>query len=144
MDVLQNPVLLPPEPPPFEAPAFAPNRTLAPEGTHTPTVTTQENLRVPPSPEHPTASEIEALEQRNFESENMAPSTIGIPELPELPSEERLKTALSEQFSVERFDRAIQTLKHYGPKEGLRRLKVSDPEAAKRIESVLLSPQENK
>ena len=97
-----------------------------------------------PSPERPAAFELQVPGRNDFESENTAPSTIGIPELPELPSEERLKTALSEQFSVERFNRAIQTLKHYGPKEGLRRLKVSDPEAAKRIESVLLSPQENK
>lgn len=147
IDVLQNPVPSRPELSPFvdmnEGPSPTAKGYSIPEGPYTPTIAPQENGRMP-NPEHSTAVKLESPAQSNFESENTAPSTIGIPELPELPSEERLKTALSEQFSVERFNRAIQTLKHYGPKEGLRQLKVSDPEAAKRIESVLLSPQENK
>lgn len=120
-----------------------PNGSSAPEGAYTPAMSLQENARIS-SPEPPTALERQASERNNFESENTAPAIIGIPELPELSAEEHLKTALSVEFSVERFNSAIQTLKHYGPEEGLRRLKVSDPEAAKRIENILLSPRENR
>lgn len=146
MDVLQNPVPLLPETSPFvdmnEVSDPPSNGSLTPEGTYMPAIAPEENVRIR-SPERPAASGLQVPGRNDFESENTAPSTIGIPELPELPSEERLKTILSEQFSVERFNSAIQTLNRYGPKEGFRRLKVSDPEVAKRIESVLLSPQEN-
>ena len=57
-----------------------------------------------------------------------------VPELPELPTEERLETALRERFSPERFNRAMQTLNQYGPEEGLRRLKNSDPDVATHVE----------
>ena len=65
------------------------------------------------------------------------------PEGPELPSEENLDTVLRQQFSPERFSRAMNTLNQYGPEEGLRRLKHSDPEVAKRIERLLPKRQEN-
>lgn len=64
----------------------------------------------------------------NIDEEHIEVST---PEEPELPSEENFETALREHFSPERFRRAIQTLNQYGPKEGIRRLKKSDPEVAK-------------
>ncbi len=125
-----------------EASPSTPNRSLTSEGTYTPAIAPRGNVRIP-NPERPAAFERQGPGRNDFESESTALSTIEIPELPEFPSEEYLKTALSEQFSLERFNRAMQTLNRYGPKEGLRRLKVSDPEVAKRIESTLRSPQAN-
>lgn len=55
-------------------------------------------------------------------------------EAPALPTEEELETTLSEQFSSERFERAMGTLERYGEEEGLRRLKEDDPEVAKQLE----------
>ena len=57
-----------------------------------------------------------------------------LPTLPEPSTREDIETALREQFSPERFERAMSTLERYGPEEGLRRLRESDPEAADRIE----------
>lgn len=62
-------------------------------------------------------------------------------EVADLLSEEGLETALREQFSPEHFNRALHILNQYGPEEGLRRLKDSDPELAKRIERVLSKQQ---
>ena len=45
-----------------------------------------------------------------------------------------LEASLKEQFSSERFERAMSTLDRYGPEEGLRRLRENDPEVAKQIE----------
>ncbi len=52
----------------------------------------------------------------------------------EVPTTERLQTALEGQFSPERSRRAMSTLTQYGTKEGLRRLKNDDPELASHIE----------
>ncbi len=46
----------------------------------------------------------------------------------------QLETVLKAQFSSERFERAMSTLERYGPEEGLRRLKESDPEVAKQVQ----------
>ena len=67
---------------------------------------------------------------------------IPVPEVPELPNREGLETALRTQFSPDRFTRAMNTLTEYGPEEGLRRLKVSDPEVAKQVEGLLPKQQE--
>ena len=48
-----------------------------------------------------------------------------------------ISTAFRDQFSTERFNRALQTLNQYGPEEGFRRLKESDPEVAKQLERLL-------
>lgn len=53
--------------------------------------------------------------------------------MPELPTEERMEAALHKQFQPQRLARAIETLNRYGPEEGLRRLKESDPEIAEQI-----------
>lgn len=66
--------------------------------------------------------------------ETLAPT---VPESPELPSRQRLESTLRNQFSPERFSRAMKTLTQYGPQEGLRRLKSSDPEVAKQVERLL-------
>ena len=60
--------------------------------------------------------------------------TNALPTLPVAPTGEELETALREQFSPEHFERALSTLERYGPEEGLRRLKESDPEVAKQVE----------
>lgn len=56
------------------------------------------------------------------------------PEPPALATSEALETTLSEQFSSERFKRAMDTLERYGPEEGLRRLRESDPEVAEQLQ----------
>lgn len=56
------------------------------------------------------------------------------PEPSSLPTDEELETTLRERFSSERFERAMSTLKRYGPEEGLRRLREDDPEIAEQIE----------
>ena len=63
--------------------------------------------------------------------------------LPELPSEENFEKVLRQRFSPERFNLALSTLNQYGPEEGLRRLKVSDPEIAKQVERLIEKNQEN-
>ena len=57
-------------------------------------------------------------------------------ERPNTPGEiqSNLETTLREEFSSERFERAISTLKRHGPEEGLRRLRENDPEVAERVE----------
>ena len=73
--------------------------------------------------------------------ETLAPTS---PESPELPTNQSFETALRTQFSPERFNRAVKTLNQYGPQEGLRRIKESDPEVAKQVERLLPKPQEQK
>ena len=73
--------------------------------------------------------------------ETLAPT---VPESPELPTNQDFETALRERFSPERFNRAMKTLNQYGPQEGLRRLKSSDPEVAKQVERLLPKRQEQK
>lgn len=57
--------------------------------------------------------------------------------------EMHIETSLREQFSPEQFNRAMQTLKQYGPEEGFRRIKASAPELAARIEHLLQKNQED-
>lgn len=64
-----------------------------------------------------------------------APGLSDVPKAPtDLPTVERLEISLKEQFSPERFERAMSTLERYGPEEGLRRLRENDPEVAKQVE----------
>ena len=64
-----------------------------------------------------------------------APELTDMPKTPtNLPTVEGLETSLKEQFSPERFERAMSTLERYGPEEGLRRLRENDPEVARQIE----------
>lgn len=66
------------------------------------------------------------------------PPDISINERPDTSSKvhSNLETTLKSQFSSERFERAMSTLERYGPEEGLRRLRESDPEVAKQVEKV--------
>ncbi len=57
----------------------------------------------------------------------------------ELPTEENIESQLREQLNPERFspqrlNQAMQTLNQYGPEEGVRRLRESDPEIAEIVE----------
>lgn len=56
------------------------------------------------------------------------------PDPPALPTEPEFENTLKERFSSDRFDRAMDTLERYGPEEGLRRLRESDPEIARQME----------
>ena len=51
----------------------------------------------------------------------------------QIPS--NLETTLKAQFSSERFEWAMSTLEQYGPEEGLRRLRESDPEVAQQVQN---------
>ena len=62
----------------------------------------------------------------------------------ELPTAESLETSLREQLSPERFTRAMSLLNHYGPQEGLQRLKETDPALASQIETQLQNRQTGK
>ena len=72
------------------------------------------------------------------------PTKPSLPEPPSIPSVEQLlatdaevEVSLREHFSPQRFNNAILTLDQYGPEEGLRRIKSSDPEVAKHIERLI-------
>ena len=63
------------------------------------------------------------------------PGLTDVPKTPtNLPTVKGLETSLKEQFSSERFNRAMSTLERYGLEEGIRRLRESDPEVAKQAE----------
>lgn len=61
-------------------------------------------------------------------------ATDALPPLPEPRTGKDIETTLREQFTSERFERAMSTLDRYGPEEGLRRLRENDPEVANQIE----------
>ena len=95
----------------------------------------------------------ELLEQKSSnivkDSESVeTPGTVGV-ELPqvhsvlELLTNESLEKSLRDSFSPARFNKAIETLNRYGPKEGLHRLKESDPKIATRLEHLIQRHQEN-
>ena len=66
-----------------------------------------------------------------------------LPKVSKLPTEVSLETALKERFSQKRFNTAMQTLNQYGPKEGIRRLKESDPEIATQVEHLIQKNKES-
>ena len=55
-------------------------------------------------------------------------------DIPGFPTEAQFQNTLRHHFSLERLDRAVETLNRYGSKDGLHRLKASDPEVAARLE----------
>ena len=59
-----------------------------------------------------------------------------------LPADGDFETVLRERFSPARLNRAVETLNRYGPEEGVRRLKASDPELAVQVERLLQKQQE--
>ena len=83
--------------------------------------------------EMPSFAEIETLPE-SFEAQFLERLET---EIPAFPTDAGLETQLRERFSPERFGTATQTLRRYGPEEGLRRLRASDPEVATHIERFL-------
>lgn len=63
-------------------------------------------------------------------------------DVPNLSTNADFEKTLRERFSPERFTTAMQTLTQYGPKEGIQRLKESDPEVAIQIERFLQPSKE--
>lgn len=59
-----------------------------------------------------------------------------------LATDAEVEVSLREHFSPQRFTNAISTLDQYGPEEGLRRIKASDPEVGKHIERLIRPKQE--
>ena len=55
----------------------------------------------------------------------------------QIPTAAKLESKISEQFNPERFSKAMETLNRYGPKEGIRRLKETDPAVAEQLERLL-------
>lgn len=52
-------------------------------------------------------------------------------------TQSNVEKVLREQFSSQRFNAAVQTLSQYGPQDGLRRLKESDPKIAIYVERLI-------
>ena len=113
------------------------NTEILPEGVPADTV---------PSPE--VAEERDPVEIPGRESADSVLTDQGSPVSPEQieraadeaiepPSMEQIETQLRDQFSPERFSRAMETLRREGPEEGLRRIKSSDPEMAVVLERLL-------
>ncbi|MDE0011125.1 MAG: hypothetical protein OXU36_08255 [Candidatus Poribacteria bacterium] len=76
------------------------------------------------------------------------PTKPSLPKPPTMPSASQLlatdaevEVSLREYFSPRRFNKAISTLDQYGPEEGLRRIKESDPEVGKHIERFIRPKQ---
>ena len=61
--------------------------------------------------------------------------------MPKIPTVETLESKISEQFNPERYSKAMETLNRYGPEEGIRRLKETDPAVAEQIERLLKKDQ---
>lgn len=73
--------------------------------------------------------------------------TVDTLEPPELPTDESIEKQLRahfdpERFSLQRLSAAMQTLNRYGPEEGSRRLKATDPEIAEYVKRILRKQQE--
>ena len=92
------------------------------------------------SEEMPTLEDLEQTSQTVAEIETELLKTF-FPDVPALPTEASIENALSKQFSVQRLSTAMQTLSQYGSKEGMQRLKESDPEVAKHVEQFLQKRQ---
>ena len=96
--------------------------------------------RQTPANTHPLSEDI-LSDDVNTQQAGIETLTPTVPVSPELPTNSRLETELRTHFSPDRFNRAMNTLNQYGPKEGLRRLKDSDPEVAKQVERLLPKTQ---
>ena len=65
-----------------------------------------------------------------------------IPDISEFPTKTQFQNTLRQHFSPERLNRTLETLNRYGFKEGLHRLKASDPEVAARLERLIQPDKE--
>lgn len=139
IQVLQNPVpsLIEQTPEPVVSEIEIPPDTRDITGSQDPaafSTNEAEELPEPPAPE----KDLPTTETEILELLTDPPTEIDAEKLiPELPTEAQLEASLREQFNPERYQKAMSTLKRYGPEEGLRRLKSEDPEIAKRIETLI-------
>ena len=109
------------------------------------TETAEENLDNEPEPmlfsdETPVLEDFGQVAQTIEEIEAELLKTF-FPDVPKLPTEASIENAISEQFSLQRLSTAMQTLSQYGPKEGMRRLKESDPQVATHVERLIQKRQ---
>ncbi|MCY3743033.1 MAG: hypothetical protein OXH00_18610 [Candidatus Poribacteria bacterium] len=65
-----------------------------------------------------------------------------LPDTAGFPIETQFQDTLRDHFSLERLNRALETLNRYGSKDGLHRLKESDPEVAARLERFIQPDKE--
>jgi len=122
--------------------------TPVPDFVETPPVF-EERASVPSvntTPDSQTPQELFTREAGNtpkkIETKQFSQSDFELPDF-ELPMSKNFEKTLRERLSPQRFNTTMETLIHYGPKEGIRRLKESDPEIAKQIEQILEKHQEN-
>ena len=90
----------------------------------------------------PSDADIEVKLNEAFERELEKHMTASETE-PSLPARTRFENSLREKYSALRFRRAIATLNHLGPEEGLRNLQEVDPEVAADVKR-FLQKQEGK
>ena len=77
---------------------------------------------------------VESMPSRRSEIVSDAPKT------PALPTAQSLETQLRDGLSPERFSKAQQLIDQYGTEEGLRRLRQTDPDAARQFERQRSTP----
>jgi len=89
-------------------------------------------------------SDIQIESDADFETEFLKFLERTLPEQPEQSSVSDFEKQFRDTFTPERFNTAIQTLNRYGPEEGLRRLKASDPEVATHVEHLIEKNKEER
>ena len=109
---------------------------------------TEQTSEEPPSVTEDPLPTLEDMENRfksdaELEAEFLKLLEQSFPAASKLPAIVELEKDLRQRFSPQRFNTAIQTLDRYGPEEGLRRLKESDPEVATHFERLIQGEQEN-
>ena len=119
-------------------PAFTESDTMS---EPMPTEVAEENLDTEPEPslfseETPTSEDLKQAQATVEEIEAELLKTL-FPDEPEHLTESSVENVVRDQFSPQRFNAAVQTLSQYGPQDGLRRLKESDPEIAVYVERLI-------
>ena len=130
-DILQTPVQLPTDT--ASPPPAIPQEPGDSDASTVDIIAPQDEPTDPPTA-------VEAL-QPNGDNNRVDPDAI--PRLLDFEgvTQEQVETALRQEFSPERFNRALQTLNRQGPEAGMRALKESDPEIAKALER-FIQPRE--
>ena len=120
------------------------NDTLVDPQMEAPRVNTSAQTNAPQGSFESESSNI-VKDSESIETTRTTP--VELPQIPsalELPTNESLEKSLQDSFSPARLNKAIELLNRYGPKEGVRRLKESDPKIATRLERLIHQNQENR
>ena len=108
--------------------------------------TTPQEKQHPPSSDMPTVQKVAPRPTSPAatpkQDKRLTPFTPMTSKSSQLPTDDDFETVLRERFSPPRFNRAMEALNRYGPEEGVRRLKASDPEMAVQVERLLQKQQE--